>query len=389
MDRQPLQVTSFSKELNLMLALIKNDRDSVKILLNSSINWYVFLEVVKQHRVYPIIYKKLNDEFGKEIPQEIQVKLRGLYQQNTFQMMKMSAEMESLSDCFQKQEIRCLFLKGPALAYQLYRNLSMRTSNDLDVLISLKDFKKADALLIERGYERDEYKRSVLGDWKWKNHHVEYMHPDTLQKIELHWKLHPGGAKEPSFDQLWNRKQASTLTKKTTYLLGTEDLYVFLMIHGARHGWFRLRWLVDLADLSKQITDWRLIKKMKHSYQVSHIAGQVGLLAEELLDTKLPLYGHVTERSYRLAEDALFLIINEIDIHDDRLSRRFLKRADNYYQSIMTRRQKVFRFYGALYPCIDDAKTLPLPKSLHFLYFPLRPFLWMWRQLVIVRGDHG
>ncbi|WP_180349917.1 hypothetical protein [Bacillus sp. D386] len=35
MDRQPLQVTGFSKELNLMLALIKNNRDSVKILLNS------------------------------------------------------------------------------------------------------------------------------------------------------------------------------------------------------------------------------------------------------------------------------------------------------------------------------------------------------------------
>ncbi len=382
MSRQPLHVTGFSKELNLMLALIKNDGDSIKILLDSSINWYVFLEVVKQHRLYPIIYKKLNDGLTKEIPEEILVQLRDLYQQNTFRMMKMSAEMERLSDCFQKQEIRCLFLKGPALAYHLYGNLSLRTSNDLDVLISLKDLKKADDLLLQRGYERDEYKRSVLGDWKWKNHHVEYIHPDTLQKVELHWKLHPGGAKEPGFDQLWNRKQASTLTKKPVYILGTEDLYIFLMIHGARHGWFRLRWLIDLVDLSKQITDWRMIKKMQRKYQISHIVAQVDLLTEGLIGKKLSKYGHVTERSYQLAEDALFLIMNEIDIHDDRLSGRFAKRADDYYQSIMTRKQKAFRLLGALYPCIDDAKTLPLPKSLHFLYFPLRPFLWMWRKLV-------
>ena len=29
-----------------------------------------------------------------------------------------------------------------------------------------------------------------------------------------------------------------------------------------------------------------------------------------------------------------------------------------------------------LYPYPEDAETLPLPKYLHFLYFPLRPFLW-------------
>ena len=382
MDRQSLQVTGFSKELKLMLALIKNDKDTIQTFLKSSINWYVFLKVVKQHRLYPIIYKKLTEGIHSEIPEEIISQFKSLYQQNTFQMMKLSAEMEQVSVQFQEQGIRCLFLKGPALGYQLYGNLSMRTSNDLDVLISIKDFIKADALLLERGYERDTYTRSVLGDWKWKNHHVEYMHPETLQKIELHWKLHPGGAKEPSFDQLWSRKQASSLTSKPVFLLGLEDLFLFLMIHGARHGWFRLRWLIDLADLSNQITDWQVIKKMQRSYQVSHIAAQVYLLTDGLLDKKLPYDIHMTKGSYQLAEEALFLILNEVDIHDDKLSRRFAKRADGYYQSIMTRRQKVFRLIGALYPCIDDAKTLPLPKSLHFLYFPLRPFLWVWRQIV-------
>ena len=382
MDRQSLDIAGFSNELKLMLALIKDDNDSIQAFIKSSINWHVFLKVIKHHRLYPIIYRKLQDGFRQEIPDEIMEQLRSLYQQNTFQMMKLSAEMERVSVCLQEQGIRCLFLKGPALGYQLYGNLSMRTSNDIDLLISIKDLEKTDAILLQRGYQRDAYTRSVLGDWKWKNHHVEYIHPDTLHKIEIHWKLHPGRAKEPSFDQLWNRKQASSLSKQPVYIMGNEDLYIFLMIHGARHGWYRLRWLVDLADLSKQLTDWRVIKKMERRYHVSHVAAQVYLLADGLLAKQLPFYGHVTKKSNQLAEDALFLIINEIDIHDDQLSRRYSQKADEYYQSIMTRRQKLFRWIGALYPCIDDAKTLPLPRPLHFLYFPLRPFLWMWRQLV-------
>ena len=382
MDRQSLQVTGFSKELKLMLALIKNDTNSIQSFLDSSINWYVFLKVVKQHRLYPIVYKKLNEGFDKDVPIEIMSQIKSLYQQNTFQMMSLSAEMERISECFQEQGVRCLFLKGPALGYQLYEDLSLRTSNDLDLLISIKDFEKANNLLLQQGYKRDSYLRSILGDWKWKNHHVEYMHPETFHKIELHWKLHPGRAKEPSFEQLWNRKQISSLTSKPVYLLGMEDLFVFLMVHGARHGWFRLRWLVDLVDLSNQVTDWRMIKKMQRRYQVSHIAAQVDLLAKGLLDKNLSNSVHVTKGANQLAEEALFLILNEVDIHDDQLSRRFAKRADQYYQAVMTRRQKFFRMIGALYPCIEDAKTLPLPKSLQFLYFPLRPFLWLWRRLV-------
>lgn len=33
-----------------------------------------------------------------------------------------------------------------------------------------------------------------------------------------------------------------------------------------------------------------------------------------------------------------------------------------------------------LYPYPIDAKILQLPKTLHFLYFPLRPLLCFWRK---------
>ena len=59
MDRQSLDVAGFSNELKLMLALIKDDNDSIQAFIKSSINWHVFLKVIKHHRLYPIIYRKL------------------------------------------------------------------------------------------------------------------------------------------------------------------------------------------------------------------------------------------------------------------------------------------------------------------------------------------
>ncbi|WP_217582298.1 nucleotidyltransferase family protein, partial [Lysinibacillus sp. GbtcB16] len=76
-------------------------------------------------------------------------------------------------------------------------------------------------------------------------------------KIEIHWRLHPGPGKEPSFEALWERKRTSTLTSESIYQLGREDLFLFLISHGARHGWSRLRWLLDINQMVKQGLDWK------------------------------------------------------------------------------------------------------------------------------------
>ena len=171
-------------------------------------------------------------------------------------MLHLSAEMEKVSKLFSKHEIQTLFLKGPVLAENLYGDISMRTSSDIDFLIPIENLEKAEALLRDLGYEKDDYIQSVLNDWRWRHHHVTYFHPNKKMKLEIHWRLHPGPGKEPSFDDLWVRKRKSTLTNFPVYLLGREDLFLFLVCHGARHGWSRLRWLVDIQMLMKQNVEW-------------------------------------------------------------------------------------------------------------------------------------
>ena len=82
---------------------------------------------------------------------------------------------------------------------------------------------------------------SVLNDWKWRHHHVTYFHPQKKIKLEIHWRLNPGPAKEPSFRRIMGWKRIRVLlTSYPVYFLGREDLFLFLVSHGARHGWSRL-----------------------------------------------------------------------------------------------------------------------------------------------------
>ena len=103
---------------------------------------------------------------------------------------------------------------------------------------------------------KDDYIVKVLNDWKWRHHHITYFHPQKKIKLEVHWRLNPGPGKEPCFNELWERKRISSLTSFPVYFLGREDLFLFLVSHGARHGWSRLRWLVDIHQLVKQELDW-------------------------------------------------------------------------------------------------------------------------------------
>ena len=190
------------------------------------------------------------------VPSSVRNRLAYEYKRNTMQMLKLCGEMEQVSQLFNKENIRLLFLKGPHLGHELYGDLSLRTSHDLDILVPPEDFDKAEKLLLEAGYENDNPLPTVLNSRRWREHHGKYFHPEKKMIVEIHWRLNPPPSKDPTFEELWERKQLCSFSHHPLFMLGEEDLYMFLIKHGARHGWFRLRWLLDIQQLiQKQEAD--------------------------------------------------------------------------------------------------------------------------------------
>ncbi|MFB3170646.1 nucleotidyltransferase family protein [Neobacillus sp. 179-C4.2 HS] len=383
-----LELTNFPKELILLLEIMKleeNDRlEALKIGYFEDVNWDMFLQLVKHHRIYPTIYLKLRKLTLDWIPTYVKEELSILYKNNTIKMLYLSGEMEQISKLLADSKIELLFLKGPILATALYGDLSHRTCSDLDILIPISKLEEAEKLLLEDGYIKDDYIVSVLNDWKWRHHHITFYHPKKKIKLEIHWRLNPGPSKEPKFADLWKRKRLSSLTNRyPIYYLGNEDLFVFLVTHGARHGWSRLRWLIDIVELSKQDLNSTEIIRLLRKYQTPHLGGQVLILNSELFNVNLnekmlELVGGT--RSEKLAQEALFYIRQMINLHTYPLPQEVDEYHKKHLFSLMSNRQKFFYILSFLYPFAIDTETLPLPKILHFLYFPLRPILLLWRK---------
>jgi hypothetical protein len=379
-----LNLTKIPNELKLILEIIKIDNDDwISKEWHDDIDWDLFLELALHHRLYPLLYLKIVKMKNSWIPPEFLQKLSHHYRKNTFRMLHLSGEMEQLSKLLLDNDIRTLFLKGPGLATDLYGDISKRTCGDLDILIPLDDLEKANMLLVGLGYEKDEYIQTLLNDWKWRHHHFTYYHPLKGTKVEIHWRLNPAPSKEPSFNELWSRKRESSITSNPTYYMGLEDLFFFLVTHGARHGWSRLRWLVDIHQIVRKDLNWNTLEYLLKRYQSLHIGGQSLILASQLLNTDIKkdmqplIMGKIPNK---LAQDAIFYLERMVNLHTDPVPEDIAKHHAKHLFTLMSFQQKIVYFLSVIHPYYTDVETLPLPKKLHFLYFPLRPFLWVWRK---------
>lgn len=108
-----LELTNFPKELILLLEIMKleeNDRlEALKIGYFEDVNWDMFLQLVKHHRIYPTIYLKLRKLTLDWIPTYVKEELSILYKNNTIKMLYLSGEMEQISKLLADSKIELLF----------------------------------------------------------------------------------------------------------------------------------------------------------------------------------------------------------------------------------------------------------------------------------------
>ncbi|TLS35558.1 nucleotidyltransferase domain-containing protein [Pseudalkalibacillus caeni] len=382
LNNASLNVSAIPKELKLILGILGKSQ-TVKKDMFIDIDWDKFCKLALHHRVYPLLYTKLTKSDIEDIPCPVLQTLEIAFKKNTLHMLHLTSQMEQLSKLCSENNIPCIILKGPVLAFELYGNLSLRTCGDLDVLVPIHKLEKVDQLLTEQGFKMDDYIETVLADWKWRHHHVTYFHPVLKTKLEIHWRLNPGPGKEPSFEELWKRKRKFQLNSQTVYYLGIEDLLLFLVSHGARHGWSRLRWLMDIHYITEQEVNSNKLLTLSKDHHNSHLLGQALNLSSQLLDTRVNKdldYIVSKRKSERLAQEAIYYLERMVNLHNNPVPNDVALYHSRHLFSLMSFNQKVIYLLSLLHPFPEDAQTLPLPKKFHFLYFPLRPILWLWRK---------
>jgi len=381
---------SLTKEMQFMLTLLRDEGDpEVREFIRAraaAIDWQQFMKCVHHHKVYPLVYALLQS-YPEVVPDHVMQSLREHRQRNMFRMLSLSAELRRVCARFHNSGVRFLVLKGPMLAQELYGDISMRASKDLDLLVSLKDVERAEYILGQLGYTAlPGGMPRVFGDWRWREHHRSYRHPATGTLVELHWRMHPHVHHEPSFERLWESRTSVETGDTVIHTLSDTDHFLYLIVHGARHGWFRLRWLIDISRMMRTLDEgkWRIVLSDARRLQAASMLGQSLYLVSRLLHVPLP--GElerlaVTLRSLKHARDSLEYIRDMVNLHPGPETKRLAAHYKRYLFSLLTFRKKVVYVISALYPNSWDTLHFPLPRRLYFLYIPLRPFLWLWKMM--------
>ncbi|MEG3089461.1 nucleotidyltransferase family protein [Sphingomonas sp. PB4P5] len=304
----------------------------------------------------------------------------------------LGAESVRLQALFDAQGIASVLVKGAALAEQAYGTQAIKHAKDIDLLVRHTDLAAARGVAEHAGY-RLQLPRARLSPHDMAKvlrygRELTMVHAATGVQLELHWRLthnprvlpdlDPGGATETV---RWADGDRALRT------LPHDDLFAYLCVHGAAHGWIRLKWLADIAAWLSHHPPAE-IERLYHAAQqreVGDIAGQALLLAHRLLAMPLPQTLRDTlERNAkvgRLVAAALDLLAGpgaEAEIAERRAGQAKLIRA----RLMLSRdRADLWAYFRAHAIALEDVLALPLPRQLELLFVLLRGPLWLARRL--------
>jgi hypothetical protein len=203
--------------------------------------------------------------------------------------------------------------------------------------------------------------------------------------VELHWRLVDGdllaGVTTASASQVVPLSPQAGLRT-----LARDELVAYLMVHGASHGWSRLKWLADLNAVLTQDDPEALERTYRRAAALG--AGACAPLAMRLcrrlfgLDIPAPLWrdidadlnARVLERVAlnAMAGGAGRQIAERPFVEDGILLSRLLFGHGWAWRRNEFRRQWV---------SVHDQTHVRLPPPFGFLYSVIRAPLWIWRRL--------
>jgi hypothetical protein len=219
----------------------------------------VFLKIVQHHKLVPHLYPVLKSHC-ENMPDAVLNQFQQLVKYHNLHILKLSGELVQLSKLFAANDIQWLSIKGPALSVQLYGDIAMRQSGDLDILVRKGDLTDAVSILSQAGYEMiipamnmsNKQGDKYLKRYKHFLLHFLFRHKEKKLLVELHWALsHDWLTPDDITSLLWEQLETITMGNGKIPVPNVTNHLIFLYEHGSRHSWYRLAWLWDITDAIK------------------------------------------------------------------------------------------------------------------------------------------
>ncbi len=306
-------VSTLELELLLLCARVRLDAAQVRRideLLGRTINWNGLILLARRHGIACLLHRTLAGLNARRMPVEVMGRLRSVADAFRFRNILYVRELHTAVQAIEAAGIPVAPYKGPALAASLYGDFALREMTDIDLLVKPRDAIKARRALSALGYTASRQVSRWL-EPAWVFFHCEFAFASRSRlSVELNWRVATRYWCLPEVpERAWARMRPLNLGGVELKGFRPEDLLLILCLHGSKHKWDTLKWVVDIAELFRTHPDldWREALYLARASKCERMLALGLFLAHELLDAPLPADLAETIRAMpsiaRLAED--------------------------------------------------------------------------------------
>jgi len=376
-------------ELLLLCARVTLDdaaRDRIKQLCAQEINWNVFLTAAETHALTPLAYWHLKSICKDILPGDKIQALSELFMDSAGRCVRLSAELASLISLFEKHGVSCIPFKGPVLAESLYGGVTLRPTGDLDILVPKEAVMSAIKLLRERGYAPCPWRDGPLPETffhsaQFPNVCWEYtfFSQDEGIFVDLHWQLMANEFLPLDWADLMQHVEKRSFQGTMATVFDDELSLMLLCAHASHHGWYRMNWIVDIAQLLDRMQDVQN-KDWDRFFDWARASGTERMVLLGVYLTRfLPRRHSLDKLDDRIKAQPYVEALGDV------IMQRFLRdptaleckelRRWTFKLSLKEKWRDKLRLLLALVskPTIDECVRRPLPDALFSMYSVLRP----------------
>jgi hypothetical protein len=279
-------------ELQLLLACacLSPDLGLVRNCAAVQLDWKKVVNAAEYHGVTPLLLKNLKLA-NVTIPDQELKQLEENNSRTVRQNLFLTSELLRVISSLQGAGIEAVPLKGAVLATGVYGDIGLRPFSDIDLLIRREHLAEAESVVQRLGYEPEVLIPAAYRE-RWMEQQCELTFRRAgMSRVELHWDIaHPHFTLKTGVEKFWSRLRRAQIGDASVPDLSEQDLLFTLIVHGTRHAWSRLMWLVDVAEMlrtSREI-DWQLFAKNAEEDGATRMLATSLVLAKNGFDVSLP-----------------------------------------------------------------------------------------------------
>ncbi len=360
--------------------------ERIRAAVGKDVDWIQLTRLAMRHGTMPLLYWNLERLCPDGVPKGILNSLRVRFEAEARESQHRALELVRVLGLLDANGIPAVPFKGPSLAQRLYGDLSLRTSNDLDVVVAARHVERAQRIICDLGYNFVwKLHESALEDYVQDNHELQFFRDDI--RLDLHWRFtgRSTHVKEDP-DRFLRRVEMISLAGQRVPCLSLETNLLVLSLHAAKHKWLQLKLIADIAAiLDHDEVDWEYVLGEASDLGLKRVLAVSVSLAQDPLGAAVP---ETLRRGLKIDRATKILV--------DQARQSFLEEPDenwaieadySFLSQVRERLQDKTRLYlnerllPRLTPDERDRTFMPMPKQLSAMSYIVRPVRMAWEKI--------